>query len=159
MRELNGNIFDIPYKRDNSEAICVTTNCSINDDGKAVMEVGIAREFKEKFPAIDYRLALHLQRNGNVPGILGIYDGLSIISFPTKYESGDPSEIELVGQSARILRNIINETNYETIYLPEPGTGMGGLKWVDVRDTISPYLDDRFILVHYEGVEKYNVSK
>ena len=147
MREIRGNIFDLPTRRDCTEAICVTTNGIIRQNGRAVMGAGIAKAFRDRFPGIDKNLATHILRCGNVPGDLGVYEGCLVISFPTKYHWTEDSDLELIGQSAELLVELVNNLELSTVYLPRPGCANGHLSWDDVKPVIEQYLDDRFIIV------------
>ena len=147
MKEVYGNIFDLPEKRDGTEAICVTTNGMIRNDGKAVMGAGVAKAFRDKYYGIDILLARHLRENGNVPANLGIYDGCYVLTFPTKNNWMYSSDINLIEQSAIMIKKLADDLNLSTIYLPKPGCTNGHLNWEDVEKVISKHLDERFVIV------------
>ena len=96
MLEASGNIFDFPHKHNHTEAICVTTNGIVKKDGRAVMGAGVAKAFRDRFENIDLRLAEHIRKNGNVTGIICSVDGYYIISFPTKNDWVNDSDIALM---------------------------------------------------------------
>jgi len=147
MKEAKGDIFSLPTKRDYTEAICITTNGIIRNNGRAVMGAGVAKAFRDRFPGIDKNLATHILQCGNVPGNLGVYEGCLVLSFPTKYHWSDNSDLELIQQSAKLLREMVDNIGVTTVYLPRPGCANGHLNWDDVKASIEPYFDDRFIIV------------
>ena len=77
----------------------------------------------------------------------------ALIAFPTMYKIGEPASLSLIKRSAELLaemiNNISNDSNlaWNKIYLGAPGIGVGGLKYNDVKNIISPILDDRFIVM------------
>ena len=140
------NLFNLPKKRDGSEGICVTTNGMIRKDGRAVMGAGVAKAFRDRYEGLDYTLAKSLRENGNVVSDLGIKEGYHIISFPTKNNWKDNSDINLIEQSAKQLVQLADKLNLTTVWLPQPGCTNGHLDWETVKKVIEPYLDDRFIV-------------
>ena len=45
------------------------------------------------------------------------------------------------------LIDLVIEHGFDTVVLPRPGCGNGGLRWQDVRPLLGLSLDDRFIVV------------
>lgn len=147
MRELIANdIFQLPTHRDGTEGLCVTTNGMIKKNGHAVMGRGIALQANNLYH-VSGKLATHLAAHGNVAANLGVYDGIHVLSFPTKNDWRDDSDINLIKRSAEQLMKIADDLNLTTIYLPKPGCANGHLDWNDVKPVISEILDDRFIVV------------
>ena len=70
-----------------------------------------------------------------------------LISFPTKHDWRDDSDIGLIMKSCREITDICNKFNITKCYLPPVGCGCGNLLWDDVCNFISPLLDNRFIAV------------
>lgn len=147
MLEASGNIFDFPHKHNHTEAICVTTNGIVKKDGRAVMGAGVAKAFRDKFKNIDLRLAEHIRKNGNVTGVICSVDGYYIISFPTKNDWVNDSDIDLIKQSAILAKSLADNLKLTDIWLPRPGCANGHLQWSDVKKVIEPILDDRFTIV------------
>ena len=87
MLELKGNynIFSLPQQ---GEAVCVTTNGIVKQNGCAVMGKGIALEADNLFH-VSGKLGQYLQTYGNRPFNLGvaILNGIPfyLFSFPTKH--------------------------------------------------------------------------
>ena len=146
MKIITGNIFNQPTKHDKTEAICVTTNGMIKSNGHAVMGRGIALAVNNRYH-VSLELAKHIRQHGNVPGIIGCSDDVYIISFPTKDDWRNDSDIKLIEQSARHIVSLANEYGLTNIYLTKPGCANGHLDWNNVRSVIEPILDDRFTIV------------
>lgn len=147
MTETRGNIFDMPTAHNNTEAICVTTNAMIRNDGRAVMGAGVAKAFRDRYADLDKKLAAHLQKNGNVPGVLANDNNCYIVSFPTKNDWRNDSSIDLIIESAEKLVKIADDLNLAKVWLPRPGCANGHLNWPDVKKELETRLDDRFIIV------------
>lgn len=152
MRELRTDMFSIDFQP--TDAICVTTNGVIRKDGRAVMGKGIALEATKRFAFIANDLGLYLRKYGNRPFNMGkrvdmlTNKYVNVITFPTKHDWHDRSDIELIRTSAMHLVNMADKFKFGTIYLPRPGCANGGLSWEQlVRPTIAPILDDRFVIV------------
>ena len=143
----NGNIFTLPR---NGEAVCITTNGIVKANGHAVMGKGIALEADNLFH-ISKKLGCYLNKYGNRVFNMGKfsngYQCLTVITFPTKYDWKDNSDINLICKSAKQLVELCNKFNITKCYLTPPGCGNGKLNWRIVKDYISPILDDRFIIV------------
>ena len=140
MKEVTGNIWDF---YDQGHWIVITTN-SVVSGGKNVMGKGIALEAKKRFPDLPRIIARHLLSSGNVAYPIYQY---RLISFPTKYHWRAGSDINLIAESAEMLRDGVNRMQLEAVYLPRPGCGCGGLSWEDVKPVLEKYLDDRFVVV------------
>lgn len=153
------------------DAICITTNGSVRSDGRAVMGRGIAKEALERFPGINLVLGTFLKANGNTPLLL--HENPVIVSFPTKpgdtilsdptrllswkatyYNIGQTvpgwafkSDLQIIAQSARVLRRFAESNGWERVVLPMPGCGNGELSWEEVEPVLDQHLDDRFFCV------------
>lgn len=143
----NGNIFALPQ---NGEAVCVTTNGIVKPNGHAVMGAGIALESNKLFH-LSKKLGGYLNKYGNRVFNMGRFSNgsqcLTVITFPTKYDWRDNSDIELIHQSAIQLVELCNKFGITKCYLPPPGCGCGKLDWNTVKNCLSSILDDRFIIV------------
>lgn len=141
MRENRGNIWSVIGTAD---ALCVTTNGMVKNDGALVMGGGIALEAKTRYPNIQYDLGTAVKKFGNIP-IAAATDGkTSIVSFPTKDDYRDPSDFFLIAKSAGLLKDMTDRFNWRHVVVPRPGCGLGGLQWADVKKVLEPYFDDRF---------------
>lgn len=137
-----GSIFDFT-----DGAIVITTNGIIRKNGRAVMGAGIAKATRDRYTDIDLKLGKYLSKYGNRAFYMGKYDDQIVLTFPTKHDWKDKSDIELIKTSAEQIVAICDKWHIEKVYLPRPGCSNGGLKWEDVKSVIEPILDDRFIVI------------
>ena len=143
--EVHDDIFKCPSG--DKEALCVTTNGVVKKDGSAVMGKGMALLVDQKYN-VGSKLGKHLKENGNVPCDLGIVaDGFHVISFPTKNDWSESSDLNLIKQSAEKVKEMADSLGLEKIYITRPGCGLGNLEWSDVKRTLSTVFDDRFCIV------------
>jgi len=141
----NDNIFDIRNSNPES-AVCITTNAMVKSNKKAVMGKGIALEASNLFKNLSKDLADKLIKNGNHTYLFE-YANIKIITFPTKHNWQNPSNILLIMRSARELVQICNENNIDAVYLPPVGCGNGQLDWEYVSQWLEQILDDRFVFI------------
>tara|TARA_R110001606_G_scaffold45770_5_gene118397 strand:- start:1538 stop:1987 length:450 start_codon:yes stop_codon:yes gene_type:complete len=133
------------------DAIAVTTNSVIKTNGELVMGAGIAKIFKNRYPTLPRDLGKKVATYGNMPFLIKI-KGMNIISFPTKTHYKDKSEIDLIIESAKKIKNLTDKFYWTKVAIPAPGVGLGGLSWKDqVYPALSKILDDRFIIHFYNG--------
>jgi len=130
--------------------LCITTNGMIRNDGKAVMGKGIARQAKDRIPDIDIALAESITRKGNIVSVIGKHENKWIISFPTKHDWRDDSDINLIKQSSEQLKSHFDKQQTKpTVLFARPGCGNGKLIWSDVKAIIGQILtDDKFVVVN-----------
>jgi hypothetical protein len=97
MQELKGNLWDLAREM-HADAICITTNGFVKNDGTAVMGKGCAREACQRYPNLNLPLVLgqklasshnHVHKLGlitaNEPTISG-WSHRHLLSFPVKPE-------------------------------------------------------------------------
>lgn len=150
MIEKTGDLWELAKAE--SAPVVITTNSSVKKNGRAVMGAGCALEAKDRFADIDLVLGQMLARDGNHVAILSLGVGsLCIVSFPTKYNWFDKSDLTLIKRSARELAGLMTDLSVPRVIMPRPGCGYGGLRWSVVKPVLEPILDDRFIVVHREG--------
>ena len=126
MNLIEGNIFDIA-ENDKYDALCITTNGIVKANGEAVMGAGIAKEAKQRYNGIDIRLGKKINENGNHVYQLGVHQSkdlfkefkVAIISFPTKNNWKDNSNLKLIEQSAKELVQLITDKGYKKILVPQ----------------------------------------
>ena len=147
VRLVEGDIF-----KSNADALVNPVNC------RGVMGKGLAKEFKKRFPETFpvYREAC---RSGKlVPGTLQFvrltvkpdlfgWNKPVIIHFPTKDHWKDPSRLEWIEKGLAFLKEHYREWNLTSVALPQLGTGLGGLKWEEVKPLIDKYLSSEPLLV------------
>lgn len=141
-----GNIWDMGF-----DAICVTTNGIVKPNGRLVMGGGIAKEAVERYPDIDdYYGKLVWLRGNSVWVYRKETDDPAIISFPTKHDWRDPSDLDLIVESTDKLVALADRMHLVKVGLPRPGCGLGGLHWRDVAPILEERLDDRFTVVSFK---------
>lgn len=144
MRIIKANLWNF-YRWENKSPICITTNGIIKGDGKLVMGAGIAKEATQQIKGIDEKLGILVSLYGNNPYY--IYE-LGVISFPTKHHFKDKSPIELIAQSAIMIRKIWETYRLNSIYSTWPGCGNGGLTKEIVEPVLSKIWNkDNFVVV------------
>lgn len=145
MIEVQGNIWE-----QHCDWLCITTNGIIRQDGKAVMGRGIALQAKQRCPNIDSILAKQIKTHGNVVAPLLKLNNKWILSFPTKHHWKNPSDLKLIKQSAKQLKQYFDKAKKKPIILlPRPGCANGGLNWQEVKKILEPILtDDNFIVIN-----------
>lgn len=144
---------DVFQMAEPGSVLCITTNGVLTKEKKAVMGRGIAKTARDSFPNIDVKLSEYLQEFGNRCFKLGdyFYNGkpLTVVSFPTKHNWKDDSDLDLIRKSATELCSMADKFGWTNIYLPFPGGGAGNLSWCDVAPCLN-MLDDRFTIVSFD---------
>jgi O-acetyl-ADP-ribose deacetylase (regulator of RNase III) len=118
---------------------CATLVNAVNCRG--VMGVGIAAEFKRRYPAMfaDYRRRCE---RGEVrlgrPYLWRSPDGAmpSVLNFPTKDHWREGSRLPSLVDGLAHLRRHYREWGIDSLALPALGCGRGGLRWEDVRGVL-----------------------
>lgn len=132
------------------DAICFTSNGFLKSNDALVMGAGVARQFKNRFPSIDFVAGKSLKKEGNICRIITSFvfkHTLNIVAFPTKHDWRGPSDIELINKSAIELVKLADKHNWKRVALPAPGVGLGGLDFnTEVKPLLETILDDRFII-------------
>jgi len=139
MQEVYGDIWDYLGKA----VIVITTSGSLTRDGRAVLGRGCARQAAERFPNLALQLGAMLQEQGNHVHNLG--NGL--VSFPVEESAWALPDLRLIARSARELKELADREGWETIVVPRPGCGGGGLSWHEVRSLLMSQFDDRFLVI------------
>jgi hypothetical protein len=143
MREIGGNIWD---HRD-SAIVAITTNGQVGRSGRAVMGRGVAAQAAALFPGIAGLLGRCLVEGGNHVHYLGE----NIVSFPVEHSPYQVPDLRLIEQSARELVALADEQGWESVVVPRPGCGGGGLSWNEVRPILERCFDDRFMVISAES--------
>lgn len=180
MKELIGeDLFD---QIATADAICITTNCTLMENGKNPMGGGCAGAASRKWselPAIYGRL---LNLAPNVPVIMGWasktnpdnfvssldkHEGVSsrthtaVVAYPTMIDIAEEANLKLVRRSAKLLSEMADLFYWNTVVVPRPGAGIGGLDWdTEVKPVMKELLDRRFVLIHKDfgsGFIKFGV--
>ena len=145
MKNLKCNLWD---GIGHADAICITTNGFVKNNGECVMGRGCALQAKKLYPDIALRLGRLIKLNGNIPCKLLEDKGTSIYSFPVKHNWWENASLELIKQSAYLMQQIAdNHPEWKVVLIPRPGCGNGKLKYSDVEPILTEILDDRFFIV------------
>lgn len=143
MKEDIGNLWTYP-----ADAIVITTNGFVKNNGYAVMGRGCAREAVQKEPHLPYWLGQAISQDGNFPFY---FPTLKMWTMPVKHNWWEPADINLIESSAIDLVRQMEFVgdNPKVIVMPRPGCGNGQLDWEDVRPVLAEILDDRFVAITY----------
>lgn len=139
MTEITGNIWDYLGRA----VIAVTTNGSLTHDGRAVLGRGVARQAGERFPDLSASLGALIREHGNHVHPLGT----GLVSFPVEETAWSLPDPRLIARSARELRDFVDRMQWETIVVPRPGCGGGGLHWREVGPLLVKLFDERFLVI------------
>jgi hypothetical protein len=156
MKEMIGDMFSNKIAS-HFDAICITTNGIVKKDGKSVMGAGVAKQARDRFCNIDKILGSVITLNGNivqliykmsVPLLYNKIHIVHIISFPTKNDWRQMSDLRLIEKSVIQLVTLTDTYGWNKILLPRPGCANGGRKWLsEVKPILKKYLDDRFYII------------
>lgn len=141
MIETQGDIWDHWQQ---GKVICITTNGTLRQDGKAVMGAGVAKQAKELIPELPGKLGEAIKSSGNA---VHYFPEHKIITFPVKHRWWDNADIDLIKRSCSQLMLLMDYENIESVVLPRPGCGNGGLNWKFVKKEIEPMLDDSVVII------------
>ncbi|MCY3844045.1 MAG: macro domain-containing protein [Acidobacteria bacterium] len=137
-----------------TEALVNTVNCV------GIMGRGVALQFKRAFPENFRAYAALCKRDEVRPGRMFVFEtrGLVnpryIINFPTKRHWRGKSRIEDIEYGLRSLVEEIRSRGIRSVALPPLGSGLGGLRWPDVRARIEAALgglDDVEVVIFEPG--------
>ena len=143
MQYIRGDIF-----RFNKEGkyIVITTNGSLNKKEECIMGKGLALQAKRKFSTLPKDLGGLIKLNGNR---VYISPKRRLITFPTKHEWSQPSDLLLIERSLKQLVYI--KSNFipnEIVYISQLGCGNGKLLWKDIKPLMEKYLEGKgFVFV------------
>lgn len=139
------------------QAIVCTTNNVVKNDGSLVMGAGCAKACSDNFPflARNWGMLVNGMQEGGNNDYYILIDGprqwnrdvLYIVGVQTKRHWKDPSDIDLIVESCKKLRDLADILNWQCIICPAFGCGYGGLTFKDVEKKISKILDDRFTII------------
>lgn len=146
MLETIGDIWNIPC-----DAICIPTNNQLDGRGRAIMGAGLAKQAADKFPGIKESFGLQMLAVPDakiyiIHKFIHFNKPCLLLSFQTKYNWKNPSNLNLIMASAEDLVDVAVYEEFKTVLLPRVGCGLGVLDWEsEVKPILSKILDDRFI--------------
>ena len=129
---------------EDSEALVNTVNCV------GVMGRGIALQFKRRFPDNFKAYKTECQQGRMKPGCVFVYETGKmhppgyIINFPTKRHWRGKSRMEDIEAGLESLANSIRSNGIRSIAIPPLGSGLGGLKWAEVRARMEAALQELY---------------
>ena len=107
---------------------------------------GIALQFKNAFPENFTAYAAACRRREVRPGRMFVFETRQlaapryVINFPTKRHWRNRSRMDDIDAGLRALRRIIRDKGIRSVAVPPLGSGLGGLRWRDVRARIEAEL-------------------
>ena len=121
-----GNIFESP-----AQALVNPVNTV------GVMGAGLARQFRDRYPAMYQSYRADCRRGQLAPGRVRVYrtdDGRTVICLPTKRHWRDNSRPEYVQTGLQALsRWTAEQSDPVSVAVPPLGCGLGNLDWRQVR--------------------------
>jgi O-acetyl-ADP-ribose deacetylase (regulator of RNase III) len=125
-------------------------DCLVNTvNTVGIMGKGVALAFKNAFPHnyLTYRNAFAAKQLA-IGRLLVVQDTnlllgqKTIINFPTKTHWRLPSEYAYIIQGLEALKIYLKENDVQSVAMPAPGCGNGGLEWERVKPLIEDKLAD-----------------
>jgi O-acetyl-ADP-ribose deacetylase (regulator of RNase III) len=137
------------------EALVNTVNCV------GVMGRGIALQFKKAFPQNFQAYATACKNEEVRPGQMFVFETGQftyphyIINFPTKRHWRGASRIQDIDSGLQALVKTLDQYKIRSIAIPPLGSGLGGLKWSEVKSHIEvalqPLTDVRILIYEPYG--------
>jgi len=133
-----------------AQTLVNTVNCV------GVMGKGIAKAFKDRYPAMFLAYKRICDDNLLEPGKLWLWQGAdhSVLNFPTKVHWRHPSKIEWIELGLKKFVSSYEARGITSISFPRLGCGNGGLDWDDVRPLMERYLAPLPIDIFIHDYEK-----
>ena len=170
---LISNVNILSKMNEPSYAVCVTTNGVVKKNGELVMGAGVAKTISDAIPGIAKFFGDHVKSNGNIPcSTLDSFDfsykggdSCAVISFPTKHHYNEKADLDLIINSAMELVELTDNpyVYFDTVYIPSPGTGLGGLDKTTVYNALAEILvDDKYVICdldHKGKSKRYEATK
>ena len=138
-----GNMFNLK-----ADILVNAVNC------KGIMGKGVAKTFKEKYPAMYNNYRFKCENNEVLPGVPFVWEdksymfniGIIIINFPTKDDWRDDSKYDYIESGLvwfrEYLINYTKENKNKYVHMPALGCGLGNLNFELVQEMIIKHLDD-----------------
>lgn len=157
MREENGDLFEVYPDAFVIPTNTQTTPIPIRRDiygCRAVMGAGLARQAAKKYEWLAAWLGERIVTTGgeHIYAIKTDDDMPYLICLPTKRHWKNPSDLYLIVDMVKELKDLTRMLGWSEVTLPRLGCGYGGLDWErEVKPILSGLLDNRFVVVHKEG--------
>lgn len=108
-----------------------------------VMGAGLAKQFKERYPAMYSKYVTVCKKNLLEPGKLMICkeEDHWVLLFPTKTNYSLPSKIEYIESGLKKLAESYQSRGITSIAIPKIGCGLGGLDLETVKALVVQHLN------------------
>jgi O-acetyl-ADP-ribose deacetylase (regulator of RNase III) len=119
-----------------------------------VMGKGVARTFRERYPAMFAEYRKLCDRSALVIGSLHLWKGDDrwVLNFPTKTTWRLPSRLEYIEKGLETFVNNYENMGIVSASFPPLGCGNGNLNWADVKPLIEQYLSKINIPVYVHNL-------
>jgi len=130
IRFVKGSIFNSKM-----QTLVNTVNCV------GVMGGGLAKKFKEKYPAMFDDYVEQCKSKMIKTGRPTLWKGDRwVLNFPTKDDWRYPSELKWIKEGLTYFVDHYKEWGIESIAFPALGCNLGGLSWIEVRPVMENFL-------------------
>lgn len=123
-----------------------------------VMGKGLARQFRNRYPAMARQYRRDCNSRLLVPGTVRAYlvsPERTVVCLPTKRHWREPSRLQDIAAGLDALAGWMVISRVAGIAIPPLGAGLGGLRWAAVRPLIVRFAE-RFPEVTTELYEPYD---
>lgn len=151
MVEIQGDLWTIHKE---GKWVTITTNGTIKANGSCVMGRGVALDAAKLYPNLPFLLGDKIKKKGLK---VHCFSMVKLIAFPVKHQWHQKADIDLIKKSCKELIDVCKiidsmEEKENSIYLPRPGCGNGGLQWKVVKPIIEELLkSNKFKVVELYG--------
>lgn len=145
VNEIEDDIFAV-----GADAICCTTNMVVKTNGELVMGAGVAKAFARKYPDLPKiwgERTRQIKKGKLRSNLILTLKDVWLVSFPTKYDWRERSDLDLIKRSALQLYVVAEAMGWNRVILPRPGCANGGLDWEVVKPVLQEILDERFWII------------
>lgn len=157
------------------DALVITTNGFVKNNGACVMGRGIAKQVADAIPVVPFVIGNLINTSGNNVALLPkIQKGIpDLIMFPVKpsmvinngfnvvkhcktsYGQVTPgflakASIKIIEQSLQQLVELTNKNSWKVILIPHVGCGAGELDFEIIKPLMEKYLDNRFVCCSFK---------
>ena len=140
MLETVGDIWEYAAQGD---IIVITTNGSLARDGRGIVGRGVAKQAAVRFPELAEKMGRLITAQGS-----HVFDvGNGIVTFPVEETPWSLPDLRIIARSAQELRQLVDDSGWNRIIVPRPGCGGGGLAWKDAQPLLTPWFDERFVVI------------
>lgn len=139
MRTLRGDIWhwhpQVP--------IVIPVGAGLNKHGEAIMQRGLPRQARDRYPDIPHYLGKRIKENGSQVEMLPY----NLVAAPVEIDPFEVARPDLIRTSLQQLVVMTNQQLWPEVAVPRLGCGGGMLNWEEIRPFMEQVLDQRFVLV------------